>query len=78
MQNQLHTPKNLLALSITALLLAGTTTAWADTTAYGIKNDSGTTMTITSSTDKSVSAASSDAATPALAWPPKPMLPTWR
>ena len=67
MDKQTKIPKKLWALSITALLLAGTTTAWADTTAYGIKNDSGTTLTVTDSTDKTVSAASGDAATPALA-----------
>ena len=68
MDKQTKIPKKLVALSITALLLAGTTTAWADTTAYGIKNDSGTTLTVTDSTDKTVSAASGDAATPALAY----------
>ena len=68
MGKQFTNSKKLMAFSITTFMLASTSSVWAATTEYGIKNDSGQTMTITDSTDKTVTATSSSATTPALSY----------
>jgi len=60
---------SLLALSITLTLLAGSNIAFADNPAYGIANTTaGTTVTVSSDTNQTVTAVSGDAATSAMAY----------
>ena len=58
-----------LAFSLTLTLLAGGSTAWADNPAYGVVNNTaGTTMTVSSDTNQTVTATSADAGTDAIAY----------
>jgi outer membrane autotransporter protein len=67
MKNNFRISNKFLTFSVLATILATSSSVFAATTAYGIKNDSGNTMTITTATDKTVTASSGDA-TPALAY----------
>jgi outer membrane autotransporter protein len=66
MKNNFRISSKFLTFSVLATILATSSPAFADTT-YGIVNNSGSTMTITTATDQTVTASSGDA-TPAIAY----------
>jgi outer membrane autotransporter protein len=66
MKNKFRISSKFLTFSVLATILATSSLAFADTT-YGVVNNSGSTMTITTATDQTVTASSGDA-TPAIAY----------